>query len=246
MEIKGKTAIITGSTGKLARTIVLSLAQAGADCVCLYNKNESAAKILESDIKKNGVRSFFISADLTKPQDIEKVFAVIKNFSQPQILINAASVFDKKPLENVTADYLKQVFDINFSAAMLMTQKFIELCRQNNHQQKPIAKIINFTDATIEKHPKRYSVYIASKAALASATISLAKELAPDFTVNAVAPGLIHWQEKITEDQKKKMLSAVPAARTGLPEEVASAIKFVIENDYINARTVTIDGGWTA
>jgi NAD(P)-dependent dehydrogenase (short-subunit alcohol dehydrogenase family) len=241
MDIKGKTVIITGSTGKLARAIVLSLVQAGANCICVYHKNKKAAKSLESPIKKNGVRSLFVSADIAKQQGIEKIFTKIKKFSQPEILINAAAVFEKMPSEKITGDYARKIFDLNFTSAMVMTQKFVELLKKN----KKAGKIINITDATIEKHPKGYSVYTASKAALESATISLAKELAPNITVNAIAPGLIHWQTGVTEEQKKKMLSRVPAARTGSPEEVAAAVKFLIENDYITGQTITVDGGWT-
>jgi NAD(P)-dependent dehydrogenase (short-subunit alcohol dehydrogenase family) len=239
MNIKGKTVIITGSTGKLAREIVLSLAQAGANCICVYHKNKKTANALESAIKKNGVRSLFVAADLTKPQGIEKIFTKIKKFPHPEILINAAAVFEKKPSEKITGDYVRKIFDLNFTSAMTMTQKFAALLKKN----KTPGKIINITDATIEKHPAGYSVYTASKAALASATISLAKELSPDITVNAVAPGIVNWQKGVTPGQKKKMLAKIPLARTGSPEEIASAVKFLIENDYITGQTITIDGG---
>ncbi|MCE5341633.1 MAG: SDR family oxidoreductase [Planctomycetaceae bacterium] len=241
MDIKGKTVIITGSTGKLARTIVLSLAQAGVNCICVYHKNKKAANALESAIKKNGARSLSLAADLTKPQDVEKIFTKIKKFSQPEILINAAAVFEKMPSEKITGDYVRKIFDLNFTSAMVMTQKFAALLKKN----KKAGKIINITDATIEKHPKEYSVYTASKAALESATISLAKELAPNITVNAVAPGVVHWQKGVTVEQKKGILSRIPAGREGLAEEVAAAVKFLIENDYITGQTITVDGGWT-
>lgn len=246
MDIKGKTAIITGSTGKLARVIVLSLAEAGANCICVYHKNAAQAKTLQTALKKLDVKSLFIPADLTKQQGIEKVFAGIKKFTIPQILINAAAVFDKKPIEKITTDYIKETFDINFAAAMMMTQKFAAFLQKKIKQpQKPLGKIINITDAAIEKPPACYSVYSASKAALGSATVSLAKELSPDFTVNAVAPGIIHWQKGITAEQKKRILSRIPANREGLAGEVAGAVKFLIENDYITGRTLTVDGGWT-
>ncbi len=240
MDIKGKTVLITGATGKLARVIVLSLAKAGANCICVYHKNKKAADALESAIKKNGVRSLFVSADLTKLQSIEKIFAKIKKISQPEILINAAAVFEKMPCEKITGDYVRKIFDLNFTSAMMLTQKFATLLKKN----KKTGKIINITDATIEKHPKGYSVYVASKAALASATISLAKELSPDITVNAVAPGIVNWQKGVTIEQKKRMLAKVPLARTALPEEIAAAVKFLIENDYITGQTIVIDGGF--
>jgi NAD(P)-dependent dehydrogenase (short-subunit alcohol dehydrogenase family) len=245
MDIKGKTAIITGSTGKLGRSIVLSLADAGVNCICVYNKSKTVARTLETAIAKTGVRYLFVQADISKPQGIEKVFAKAKRFSRPQFLINAAATFEKMPLEKVDGDYIRQTFDLNFTSAILMAQKFAQVIKKNMQALKPIGKIVNITDAAIQRAPSGYCIYSATKAALESATISLAKELSPEITVNAVAPGLIHWQKGMTVEQKRRMLSHVPANRTGLPEEIAGAVKFVIENDYITGRTIAIDGGWT-
>ncbi len=241
MDIKGKTAIITGATGGLASRIVLAVAGAGANCICIYHRNSAKAKMLKRKIK---TKSIFIQADLTKPEDIEKIFAGIRKVATPQILINAAAVFGKKPIGDIDSEYIRQTFDINFAAAMLMTQKFVEFVRQKiKRRQKPVAKIINFADITAQKPPAGFSVYCASKAALIAATKSLARELAPDFTINAVAPGIIHWPPNIAAEQKKKILAHVPAGRQGSPDEVAQAVKFLIENDYITGQVINIDGG---
>jgi len=244
MDIKGKTVLITGSTGKLARTIVQAFAESGANCIGIYNKNFQVAKELENIVQTNGVRGLFVSADIAARQGVEKVFAAIEKFDKPQILINAAAIFNKMPLDEIGDEYARQIFDVNFFASLWMTQKFVEMLKKTNISQKPVGKIINMIDATITRPPKKYCIYSASKAALASATVSLAKELAPDFTVNAVAPGLIHWQPGMTEEQKAKMLARIPAGRNGSPAEVVSAVKFLIENDYVTGRTITPDGGW--
>ncbi|MDD5011338.1 MAG: SDR family oxidoreductase [Phycisphaerae bacterium] len=271
MNLKNKTALITGSTGRLARAIVLSLAQAGSNCICLYNKNSAQAKKLEREIKDISedviartpkadeaisskkrdcfaslavTNCVFIQTDLTNEKNIEKTFAEIEKFATPQILINAAAVFDKKPLEKITSDYIRQTFDTNFTAPMLITQKFVSLVRRKfKTRQKPLAKIINLTDIVAESPPAGFSIYSASKAALICMTKSLAKELAPDFTVNAVSPGVINFQKGASAELKKKILSHIPAARTGSPAEVASAVKFLIENDYITGQIINIDGG---
>jgi NAD(P)-dependent dehydrogenase (short-subunit alcohol dehydrogenase family) len=244
MNIKGRTAIITGATGKLTSQIVLSMAKAGANCICIYNSNTEKAKKLAADLRKLKTKILFLQADLTTEENIEKVFAEIEKFAKPQILINAASVFEKKPIENVTFEYIRQTFDINFAASMIITQKFVELVRRKvKGKQKPVAKIINITDITALRPPAGFSIYCASKAALVSATKSLAKELAPDFTVNAVSPGIISWQKGKTAEQKEKMLAQVPAGRAGAPDEVADAVKFLIENDYVTGQVIDVDGG---
>ena len=252
MDIKGRTAIITGATGKLASQIVLSVAAAGANCICIYNSNTAKAKKLAADLRKLKAKTLFVQTDLTAEENIEKVFAEIEKFSKPQILINAASIFEKKPIEDVTFEYIRRTFDINFAASMIMTRKFVELVRRKvKGKQKPLAKIINITDITAQRPPAGFSIYCASKAALISATKSLAKELAPDFTVNAVSPGIVGWPfdtaqgrpKGVTAEQRKKMLSFVPAGRAGTPDEVADAVKFLIENDYITGQVIDVDGG---
>jgi len=229
MEIKGKTAIITGSTGKLAAAIVLAMAKAGANCICIYNKNAAKAKKLKADLRKLKTKNLFIQADLTKPIDIEKVFAEVKKFASPAILINAAAVFEKKLINDILCEHIKETFDINFFAAILMTKKFVKLAGK-----KKRLKIINITDAITEKHPAGFSVYSASKAALESATKTLAKELAPNITVNAIAPGIIHKPKKIT--------AKIATDKTAGIKKVLSAVKFIIENDDVTGQIINVNG----
>lgn len=244
MKIKGKTAIITGSTGKLTGQIVMTLAKAGVRCICIYHKNDRHAKKLRAVLNSLKTKNLFVRADLTVPENIDKVFADIEQFARPRILINSAAVFEKKPLGNITFEYIRKTVDINFSVSMMMTKKFVELIRQKKTiKRKPAAKIINLTDAIIQKPPPGFSVYCASKSALTAATKSLAKELAPDFTVNAVAPGIISWYKDITPQKKKKIIARIPAARVARPQEVAHAVKFLLENDYLTGQIIGVDGG---
>jgi NAD(P)-dependent dehydrogenase (short-subunit alcohol dehydrogenase family) len=252
MEIKGKTAIITGATGKLTRALVIQLAKAGLDCVCIFHKNSTQAKNLQAALRKLKVKAIFIKADLAVPESVEKVFAGIGKFTEPQILINAAAVFEKKTIEDITFEYIRQTLDVNFTASMMIIKKFVELVRKRTKlRSRPIGKIINIADIIVQRPPAGFSIYCASKAALVVATKSLARELAPDFTINAVSPGIINWpfgfaqgrQKNITAKQKRKILAHIPAGRTGKPEEVAEVIKFLIENDYITGQIINVDGG---
>jgi NAD(P)-dependent dehydrogenase (short-subunit alcohol dehydrogenase family) len=260
MEIKGKTAIITGATGRLAGAIVLMMAKAGANCVCIYHKNKTEAKKLKTALQKLRTKNLFIQADLTVPGNIEKVFADIEKLdstgspqvAKPRILINAAAIFEKRLIKDISSEYISQTVDINFTAAMEMTQKFVKLVRKKIKQEQnlssttigePAAKIINIADIAAQRPPAGFSIYCASKAALIAATKSLAKELAPDFTVNAVSPGIINWQKDVTKKQKKKILARIPAGRAGKPEEVAQAVRLLIENDYITGQIINVDGG---
>jgi NAD(P)-dependent dehydrogenase (short-subunit alcohol dehydrogenase family) len=270
MEIKGKTAIIMGATGRLTGAVVLMMAKAGANCVCIYHRNSTKAKKLQAAIGRLRTKSLFIQADLARPENIERIFAEIEKlnsthstssgraglprFAPPRILINAAAVFEKKLIKDISLEYIRHMLDVNFTTAMETTRKFVELAvaKTKNKQNlsstaigEPIAKIINIADIVAQRPPAGFSIYCASKAALVAATKSLAKELAPDFTVNAVSPGIINWHKDITAKQKKKILAHIPAGRTGRPEEVAGAVKFLIENDYITGQIINVDGGRT-
>lgn len=240
MEIKGKTVIITGTTGTLGSATVLGLAKAGADCICIYNKNGEKADSLGDDLNKIGAKRLFIKADLTRPDDIEKIFEETERFSPVDILINAAAVFKAQPEQKHPDDFISQIFAVNFFAAMNMAQKFAALVKKQNTS---IAKIINMTDAMANNPSKTFAVYNASKAALQEATKQLAKQLAPKIMVNAVAPGIVTWPEGASEEKKQKILAKIPAGRIAKPDDIISAIKFLIQNDYITGQVITVDGG---
>ena len=244
MELKNKTAIITGSTGKLTRHLTLGLARAGCNCLCHYYQNNSEAQSLVKKIKSLGCQAIAVQADLTKNEGIEKLFAAATEFVLPQILINSAAIFERKPLEKVTFENAQKTFNLNLTAAIMMCKYFAKKVKHNfGPSDAPIAKIINITDVGAIKPWADYILYCSSKAGLLGATKALAKELAPAICVNAIAPGIVSANADFEMDEKKRQLAFIPAARFGTAVEVAQAVKFLIENDYITGQTLNIDGG---
>ena len=112
MELKGTTAIITGSSGRLGGAIALALAQAGCNCICHYNQHEQKAEKLVKQIQSLGVKALAIEADLTKPEEIEGLFEKASEFGTPQILINSAAVFSRQPLAEVVFDESQRVLNL--------------------------------------------------------------------------------------------------------------------------------------
>lgn len=231
MDIKGKTAIITGSTGKLTSQIVLHLAKRGANCVCIYHNNIKKTREIDKELQKIAKKPIFLQGDLTKKREIDRIFTKIKRLQPPKILINAAAVFNKKPLNQITEKYIEDTFAVNFLAAIMMTQKFVKLIGRKK------AKIMNISDAITEKHQLGFAVYSASKAALENATKILAKELAPNITVNAISPGIIHWPKNIAKKNPKKVSTDTAAG----VKKVLQAIDFIIENDSITGSIINAD-----
>lgn len=240
MELKGKTAIITGSTGKLTRHITIALAQAGCNCLCHYHKNSSRARQLVTQIKSLGQMAAAVQADLTKPADIERLFAEAGQLPCPQILINSAAIFERKPLKDLTFENGRKTFDLNLTSVVMMCKHFAKQA-----SNMPIAKIINIVDAGAIKPWGQYVFYCSSRAALVGATKAMAKALAPGICVNAVAPGIISTDDDFDDNEKKRQLAFIPAGRLGTAEEVARTVTFLIESDYITGEIISVDGGRT-
>jgi NAD(P)-dependent dehydrogenase (short-subunit alcohol dehydrogenase family) len=246
MDIKGITAVITGSTGSLGRHIALSLARAGCSCVCGYHKNHTAAEQLVSEIIELGADALAICADVAEPEQIEELFDHSADLDKPRILINSAGCFSRQPLSEVTFDSAGLLLDTNLTGPVMLSKIFAELVTEYfSDSPNPAAKIINITDIGGISPWPGYSIYCASKAGLIAATKSLAAELAPRILVNAIAPGIITPPAGLDTEQEKRQLRQIPAGRFGSPQEITSAVMFLLQNDYINGQVITIDGGKT-
>ncbi|MCK5564399.1 MAG: SDR family oxidoreductase [Planctomycetes bacterium] len=240
MDTNGTTALITGATGRLGSAIALALAGAGCDCICHYHSNEAYADELVKKIDSLGRNAIAVRADLTDPTELHLLFET--DLGQPRILINSAAVFSKQPLSKVTFENATGVLSMNLTAPIMLSKLFVENIPTPN-QGELIGKIINLVDVGAQRPWANYAVYCASKAGLLAATKSMAKELAPNVCVNAIAPGIITWPKDFADDQKPRQVNFVPLKRAGTGEEITSAILFLIENDYTTGQTINIDGG---
>ncbi|MGD9110600.1 MAG: SDR family oxidoreductase [Phycisphaerales bacterium] len=237
MNLKDKTAVITGSTGSLGSSLSLALARAGCHCICHYHKNHEKARQLIADIKKYSVTAISIQADLTDPGQIESLLETADSLGTAQILINSAALFETTPLDKVTLEDARKFFDLNVTAALLAAKSFAARLKDT------AGKIINISDIAAIHPWSEYSLYCSSKAALIGLTKSLAKELAPNILVNAIAPGIATWPTEMTPEQKKRQLSFIPMSRFAETEEIAAAMIFLLRNDYITGQTLAIAGG---
>ncbi len=244
MELKGKTAIITGSSGRLGSEIAKALARAGCDCICHYNRNQQKAEGIIGQIQEMGVRAMAVGADLTDPQRIDELFEKAGRIGVPQILINSAAVFSRQKLEEVIFREAQRVVNLNLITPILVSRVFARQIKAKfPNADRVIGKIINICDVGGIRPWAEYVLYCSSKAGLIGATKALAKELAPAICVNAIAPGVVTWPGDFDESEKQRQLSFIPVRRIAEPEEVAEAINFLLENDYITGQVLNVDGG---
>jgi NAD(P)-dependent dehydrogenase (short-subunit alcohol dehydrogenase family) len=244
MELKGTTAIITGSSGRLGGAIAKALATAGCNCICHYNGNKQKAEELVEQIKKLGVKALAIEADLVEPEQIEDLFEKVLEFGTPQILINSAAVFSRQSLMDVTFEEAQKVLSLNLIVPILTSRAFAKIVNAKSSEAgSVIAKIINIADVGGIRPWAGSVLYCSSKAGLIGATKALAKELAPRICVNSIAPGVVTWPSDFDESEKRRQLSFVPVKRIAEIRELTEAIIFLLRNDYITGQVLNVDGG---
>ena len=244
MELKGNTAIITGSTGRLGSQIAMTLAENGCNCICHYNKNRQKAQQLVQQIQAKGQKAVAVDADLTDPEQIENLFSRACELGVPRILINSAGVFLRQPLAEAAFEQAQKVLNLNLAAPILVSRVFAKIIHDGcANAESVVGKIINISDVGGIRPWAGYVLYCSSKAGLIGATKALAKELAPQITVNAVAPGMVTWPDDFDESSRKRQLKLIPLGRIGEPKEVAEAIIFLLKNDYITGQVLNVDGG---
>ena len=147
MELKGTTAVITGSSGQIGAAIALALAQAGCNCICHYNHNERVAKELVEQIEKLGTKALAVQADLTQLEKIEHLFERARKLGTPQVLVNSASVFSRQPLPEVTFEDAQKVLQLNATVPILTSRVFAQRINAAfPTADSVVGKIINIAD----------------------------------------------------------------------------------------------------
>jgi pteridine reductase len=238
--MNSKTVLITGAAKRIGATIARDLHAHGMNIIIHYHTSEVEAIQLKDSL--NTIRPN--SADIIQGNLLEVNF--YNNFISKilditgglDVLINNASLFYPTPVGNTSQHQWNEIIGTNMMAPFFLAQS----CRQLLSQNKGC--IINITDIYGEQPLKNHSVYSAAKAGLIMLTRSMAKDLGPDIRVNAISPGSIIWPKNISEEQKQKVLSETLLQRSGTPNDIAEAIRFLIEKaDYVTGQVINIDGG---
>lgn len=249
--LKNKVALITGSRRGMGMTHALIMAKYGARVVVTDINLEECQKVVE-EIKKKGGEALAFKLDVTKKEEVEKVFQeTVKKFGRLDILVNNAGIAEFKSfLEMSEAEWGKTI-DINLKGQFLCAQA---AARQMKEQGGGI--IVNIASVAMGQQGIGFpniAHYCASKGGIAALTEALAVELAPlNIRVNCVAPGLIDTPmiDTVKSDSKtfEAMLAQVPLQRAGKPEEVSELVAFLASADssYMTGSVVVIDGGWLA
>ena len=238
VELNGKVALVTGAAKRVGRAVALELARRGAHVAVHYHGSKDQARQVAEQIRSMGPRAETLQADLASPGDIERLFAELgQAFGGLDVLVNNAAVYHRTPIRTLTAEQWDREMAVNARAPALCIRHAVPLMAHGG-------AVVNVADIAAEKAWPGYPAYCASKAALLALTRSAAKALAPKIRVNAVSPGVAMWSEDSDPQREKRVLSQVPMGRPGSAEDVALAVAFLAQQDYITAQNLRVDGGW--
>jgi NAD(P)-dependent dehydrogenase (short-subunit alcohol dehydrogenase family) len=241
VDLNGKAALITGGA-RIGQAVAVALARRGANVAMTYRSSKASAEEAMKKTKAVGVRGLAVRADLTKASDlVGAVKKVISSFGRLDILVNLASIYEKTALASLDA----RVWEKNM-AANLESAYFLSLQCAPWMKRQGQGRIIHFSDWIAASGRPRYKAYLpyyVSKAGLIGLTQALALELAPDILVNAVAPGPILPPPDLSPKENRAVKRATPLGRWGGPGEIAKAVLFLIETDFVTGECIRVDGG---
>lgn len=229
-----RTALVTGGAKRVGRAIVERLHAGGFDVAFTYHSSQRDAEELA-----NACNAVAIRADLTDPAACGQIAATfLRSFERLDVLVNNASLFQPADLQHTDVELARRLMAIHFESPMLLCRHFAASLRATQ------GHIINMVDLLAERPWPEYLAYCASKAALANLTLSLARELAPDVTVNGISPGVVEWPTDYPPAEREKYLQRVPLRRPGTPQDVAELVHFLVTGgSYITGQIIRLDGG---
>jgi len=238
VELAGRVALVTGAGRRLGQAIAIGLARAGCDLAVHYHASREGAEATLQAVRATGRRAEAIGADLRDPAAAralpDRVVAVLGRLD---VLVNSAAVMLRREFEAITPPEWNDALALNLTAAFFTAQGAAP------HLRKTHGKIINLADVAAFEVWRAYLPLSVSKAGIVMLTRSLAGVLAPEVTVNAVAPGAVLPPDEWPVEARTCLAETTPLQRLGTPDDVVHAVLFLLENDYITGVVLPVDGG---
>lgn len=239
MQIRGKVALVTGGAHRVGKAITMMLAAQGADVVVNYHSSGGAAQQTVAEVEALGVKGLAVQCDVSQLDQVQAMAQEIEStFGGVDIIVNAASLFDTMPFPSDEVDTWHRVTRISIDGPFYVCNRLTPgmLARGGG-------AIVNIVDLSAWEPWPKFTAHSVGKAALLAFTRQLALELAPTIRANAVAPGPVMPPPNAQEESTRKAANRTLLKRWGSPEDVAQAVRYLVEADYVTAEVVTVDGG---
>ncbi|MEK4024187.1 3-oxoacyl-[acyl-carrier-protein] reductase [Mammaliicoccus sciuri] len=239
-----KTAVVTGASRGIGRTVALRLASEGAKVVVNYSGSQEKAEAVVEEIRSAGGEAFAFQANVSDADQVKEMMdEAIKQFGSIDFLVNNAGITRDNLLMRMKEDEWDDVLAINLKGVFLCTKA---VTRQMMRQRA--GRIVNLASVVGVVGNAGQANYVAAKAGVIGLTKTTAKELAArNVLVNAVAPGFIttDMTDELGEEMKEQLLSTIPLGKLGSAEDVAGTVAFLLSDEakYITGQTINVDGG---
>lgn len=256
VDLDGRVALVTGGANGIGRAIVQQLAENGA-AVAILDRERAAAEHAAGELTQEGRHALALQADVTDPQQLRAaVGEVVSRLGGLHILVNNAGIntrSDRVPIHQYSPEDWRRLIDVDLNGVFHASQAAIPAILESGG-----GRIVNISSIAGLVPLRLQSAYVAAKAGVANLTRSMALELGPlGILVNGVAPGstltrgteaLFYGPDGSYTEKAASLLSHIPLGRPGKPEEIASAVLFLVAPDssYVNGHVLVVDGGWIA
>lgn len=231
-------AVVTGGGVRLGRAIALGLADTGHDVVVHYHRSRGPADEVVERIGALGGRAEGVQADLSRPEGVAALArGVTDHFGRLDLLVNSAASFDATPLLEVDAERWDAVMDLNLRGPFLVTRALAPLLSASR------GSVINLVDLSALHPWVRYPHHAVSKAGLLHLTRIMARVLAPEVRVNAIAPGTVLPPDDYPDAEREREIARTPLRRIGTPDDVVRAVHFLATSPFVTGELIVVDGG---
>jgi pteridine reductase len=234
-----RVALVTGSGKRLGRAVAIGLAEQGADVIIHYRSSEAEAREAVAEIEKLGRRSVALQADLAQISELPQLFQRVQaNFGRLDILVNSAANFLQTEFASTTEKVWDASLDTNLKAVFFCCQAAAPLLKKSK------GAIINLADIGGILGWPGFIPHSISKAGIIMLTRCLAKELAPEVRVNAIAPGTITMPGDLPE-LEADFVKLAPLHRSGRPNDIVAAVSYLASAGFVTGQVLVVDGGRT-
>jgi pteridine reductase len=239
MKLSGRVALVTGAGQRLGSEFARALAGRGMALALHYNQSAGGAEALRDEIRAGGGTADVFQADLTDAEAARRLAPeAVAALGGLDVLVNSAAIMQHLSFENTSVAQYDEILDLNLRSPFFVAQGAAPALRQAR------GRIVNIADlGGLEPWPG-YAAHSVAKAGVVMLTKVLARALAPDVNVNAIAPGTVLVPDSYSEAERSRLASNTPLKRLGAPSDAVNALLYLLEGgDFVTGHVLVVDGG---